>query len=87
MNSEYKLIDKILTIGEHFTLNRTSEVQAPGGFLENALQFNPSLPVYDINGEYAGPVGGYPDRETPLPVLSVIRTTGTHIGECSAMHM
>lgn len=69
MNSEYKLIDKILTIGEHFTLNRTSEVQAPGGFLENALQFNPSLPVYDINGEYAGPVGGYPDRENPVARL------------------
>ena len=62
MNSEYKLIDNVLTVGEHFTLNRTSEVQAPGGFLENALQFNPSLPVYDINGEFAGPVGGYPDR-------------------------
>lgn len=69
MNSENKLIDKILTIGEHFTLNRTSEVQAPGGFLENALQFNPSLPVYDINGEYAGPVGGYPDRENPVARL------------------
>lgn len=69
MNSEYKLIEKILTIGEHFTLNRTSEVQAPGGFLENALQFNPSLPVYDINGEYAGPVGGYPDRENPVARL------------------
>ena len=69
MNSEYKLIDKILTIGEHFTLNRTSEVQASGGFLENALQFNPSLPVYDINGEYAGPVGGYPDRENPVARL------------------
>lgn len=58
MNSEYHLIDKILTVGEHFTLNRTSEVQAPGGFLQNVLQFNPSLPVYDVNGEYAGPVGG-----------------------------
>ena len=69
MNSEYKLIDNVLTVGEHFTLNRTSEVQAPGGFLENALQFNPSLPVYDINGDYAGPVGGYPDRENPVARL------------------
>ena len=69
MNSEYKLIDNVLTIGEHFTLNRTSEVQAPGGFIENALQFNPSLPVYDINGEFAGPVGGYPDRENPVARL------------------
>ena len=69
INSDYNLIGKFLTIGEHFTLNRTSEVQAPGGFLQNVLQFNPSLPVYDINGEYAGPVGGYPDRENPVARL------------------
>ena len=37
MNSDYKLIDDILTIGQHFTLNRTSEVQAPGGIIETAL--------------------------------------------------
>jgi len=65
MNSDYKLIGNVLTIGENFTLNRTSEVQAPGGFLENVLQFNPSLPVYTTNGSFAGPVGGYPDRENP----------------------
>jgi TonB-linked SusC/RagA family outer membrane protein len=73
MNTEYKLVKigdrNIVTIGEHFTLNRTSEVQAPGGFLENVLQFNPSLPVYTTNGEFAGPVGGYPDRENPLARL------------------
>ena len=69
MNTEYHLIDKILTVGEHFTLNRTSEVQSPGGFLQNVLQFNPSLPVYTVEGEYAGPVGGYPDRENPVARL------------------
>ena len=73
MNSEYKLVKigdrNIVTVGEHFTLNRTSEVQAPGGFLENVLQFNPSLPVRTINGDYAGPVGGYPDRENPVARL------------------
>ena len=69
INTEYKLIEDILTIGEHFTLNRTSEVQAPGGFLQNVLQFNPSLPVYTVDGEYAGPVGGYPDRENPVARL------------------
>lgn len=58
MNTEYKLIKDVLTVGEHFTLSRTSEVQAPGGFLENVLQFNPSLPVYTESGTYAGPVGG-----------------------------
>ena len=70
MNTEHKLLkNKMLTVGEHFTLNRTSEVQAPGGFLQNVLQFNPSLPIYTENGNYAGPVGGYPDRYNPVAVL------------------
>ena len=74
MNSDYKLLKingkDIVTIGEHFTLNRTSEVQAPGGFTENVLQFNPSIPVYTTSGEFAGPVGGYADRENPLARLT-----------------
>ena len=73
MNSTYKLLPigdrKIVTVGEHFTVNRTNELQAPGGFLENVLQFNPSLPVYTTDGQYAGPVGGYPDRENPVARL------------------
>ena len=68
VNTEYNPY-KLLTIGEHFTVNRTSEVQAPGGFLENVLQANPSLPVYTTEGKYAGPVGGYPDRENPVARL------------------
>ncbi len=74
MNSTYKLLNigerKIVTVGEHFTVNRTNELQAPGGFLENVLQFNPSLPVYTTDGSYAGPVGGYPDRENPVARLN-----------------
>ena len=73
INTDYKLLKigdrHIVTIGEHFTVNRTSEVQAPGGFLENVLQFNPSIPVYTTDGEFAGPVGGYADRENPLARL------------------
>ena len=70
VNSDYKIIGDYVSIGENFTLNRTSEVSAPGGFLENVLQFNPSLPVYTTEGEYAGPVGGYPDRENPVARLN-----------------
>lgn len=69
VNTEFKPFGDILTIGEHLTLNRTTEVQAPGGFLQNVLQFNPSLPVYTESGEFAGPVGGYPDRENPVARL------------------
>ncbi|MBO4977441.1 MAG: TonB-dependent receptor [Muribaculaceae bacterium] len=69
INTEYKPLGNVLTIGEHFTLNRTDEVQSPGGFLQNVLQANPSLPVYTTTGEFAGPVGGYPDRENPYARL------------------
>ena len=69
INSDYKVIGDYVTIGENFTLSRTSEVAAPGGFLQNVLQFNPSLPVYTTEGEFAGPVGGYPDRENPVARL------------------
>lgn len=44
-------------------------MQAPGGFLQNVLQANPSLPVYTTEGEFAGPVSGYPDRENPVARL------------------
>ena len=69
VNTEFKPVKDVLTIGEHLTVNRTDEVQAPGGFLENVLQANPSLPVYTTAGDFAGPVAGYPDRENPLARL------------------
>ncbi len=69
VNSEYNFIDRILTLGEHLSVNRTTEVQAPDGFLQNVFQANPSLPVYTVDGGYAGPVGGYPDRENPVARL------------------
>ncbi len=69
INSDYKIIGDYVTIGENFTMSRTSEVAAPGNFLQNVLQFNPSLPIYTTEGEFAGPVGGYPDRENPVARL------------------
>ena len=69
VNSDYKLIGNLLTIGENLTINRTSELQAPGGFLENVLQYNPSFPIRNTLGEYANLTGGYSDRENPVEVL------------------
>ncbi|MCQ2330878.1 MAG: TonB-dependent receptor [Paludibacteraceae bacterium] len=69
VNSDYKLFKGKVTIGENLTFNRTSEVASPAGILENALQFNTTLPIYTTDGQYAGPVGGYPDRENPLARL------------------
>lgn len=68
-NTSFKLLNDIITIGENFSMNRTTEVASPGAFLENVLQANPSLPVYTVDGNFAGPVAGYPDRENPVARL------------------
>jgi TonB-linked SusC/RagA family outer membrane protein len=69
MNSDYKLFKDRVTVGEHFTFSMGSGVGAPGSFLQSVLQFNPSMPIYTVDGEWAGPVNGYPDRENPLAIL------------------
>ena len=69
-NADYKLFDGKLTIGENFTLNRNKGVDAPGGILQNALQFNPNFPIYAENGQYAQALGAYSERENPLSMIS-----------------
>ena len=68
-NADYKLFDGKVVIGENFTINRTKGVDAPGGILENALEFNPNFPIYAENGEYAQALGAYSERENPLSLL------------------
>jgi len=68
-NTDYKFFDGVLTLGENFNMNRTSGVDAPGGILENSLEFNPNFPVYAENGEYAQSLGAYSERENPLSLL------------------
>lgn len=69
VNTDYKLLGNFLTIGENLTINRTSEVGAPGGFLGNVLQYHPAFPVYNTKGEYANLTGSFSDRENPVEVL------------------
>ncbi|MCQ2114791.1 MAG: TonB-dependent receptor [Bacteroidales bacterium] len=71
VNSEYNIIKDILTIGENLTMNRTSEASAPGGFLDNVLQYNPSFPIYNTKGEFANLTGGYADRQNPVERLEL----------------
>ena len=68
-NTEYKLFDGLVSIGENFTMNRTKGTDAPGGILENALEFNPNFPIYAENGEFAQALGAYSERENPLSLL------------------
>ena len=69
-NADYKLIKDIVVIGENFTVNRTRGVDAPGGVLEHALEFNPNFPIYAENGKYAQALGAYSERENPLSMIA-----------------
>ncbi|MCH5227021.1 MAG: TonB-dependent receptor [Muribaculaceae bacterium] len=72
INTEYKPFNKVLTIGEHFTVNHTDEVASPGDFLRSALEFYPTVPVYDSLGEFAGAPEGY-DQTHQNPVAQLYR--------------
>lgn len=69
MNSEYKLIGDIVTVGENFTVNRTSEVQAPGGIINDAMISLPMIPVHTVDGKgWGGPSTTMPDRQNVVRV-------------------
>lgn len=71
LNSDYKLLNGRLTVGENFTFNRTREViMADGGTLNLALQVLPIIPVRTADGKgWGGPWGGMNDRQNPVRLL------------------
>lgn len=70
MNTDYKLLDGLITIGENFTLNRTSEVTQPDKIIEAALISVPLIPVKTENGKnWGGPITGLPDRQNPARLV------------------
>lgn len=70
INSDYKLFGGIVTIGENFTLNRTSEVTQPNKIIESALIAVPFIPVRTEDGKgWGGPITGLPDRRNPANII------------------
>ena len=64
MNGDYKLLGDIVTIGENFTVNRTSEIQAPGNIINDAMISLPLIPVHTVDGKgWGGPSSTMPDRQ------------------------
>lgn len=71
INSDYKLFDGIVTIGENFTINRTSEVAQPHNILEQALRAVPLIPVRTSDGKgWGGPSNAMPDRHNPVRLIN-----------------
>lgn len=69
MNSSYKLLGDIITIGENFTLNHTRETTIPGGVLDLAKMSLPIMPVKKTNGDWASVTSAMNDRDNPARVL------------------
>ena len=71
MNSSYHIIKDVLTIGENFSVNRTSEVQIPDdNILDMALKALPLIPVHTVDGTgWGGPTTGMNDRHNPARLL------------------
>lgn len=69
MNSSYKLLDNKVTIGENFSVNKTSELQAPGGVLELAVMSLPIMPVKKTDGDWASVTASMNDRDNPVRLI------------------
>lgn len=70
INSDYKIWDDIITVGENFTLSRTSEVTQPYQIVEAALIAVPFIPVHTEDGKgWGGPITGLPDRRNPANLV------------------
>lgn len=70
MNADYKLFGDVLTIGENFTLNYTSEVTQPHQIVEAALISVPFISARTEDGKnWGGPINGLPDRHNPARLI------------------
>lgn len=70
INSDFKLLGDVITLGENLTLNRTSEVQQPYQIIEAALIAVPFIPVRTENGKnWGGPISALPDRQNPAYLI------------------
>lgn len=73
LNSDYRFLNNRFRIGENLNLNKISEKVKPGGIEELAIAQHPIIPVYDINGGYAGPTQGLGDKPNPVRLLNEVR--------------
>lgn len=69
LNSDYSLLNNRLRIGENLNVSKWGEKLKPDGIEELTISQHPIIPVYDINGGYAGPTQGVGDKPNPIRLL------------------
>lgn len=69
LNSDYRLLNNRLRIGENVNVSNWSQILKSSGIEELTIAQHPLIPVYDINGGYAGPTQGLGDKPNPVRLL------------------
>lgn len=69
LNNTYSFLKNRVRFGENLNVSNWSEVLKPGGIEELTIAQHPLIPVYDINGGYAGPTQGLGDKPNPVRLL------------------
>lgn len=69
VNSNYNYLNNRLRIGENINISNWDQILKPGGIEELTIAQHPIIPVYDINGGYAGPTQGIGDKPNPIRLL------------------
>lgn len=74
-NSDYKLFDNKLTIGQNMSLTKTREVATTP--INESFQALPIIPVRTVDGRgWGGPVSGMNDRQNPVRILEDNKQNG-----------
>jgi TonB-linked SusC/RagA family outer membrane protein len=69
-NSDYKLLNGLVTVGETFQLTLQKDVQVNANdVLFTSLVQQPIVPVHTIAGGWGGPVSGMTDRQNPVRLI------------------
>ncbi|RXF70558.1 TonB-dependent receptor [Arcticibacter tournemirensis] len=68
-NSDYSFLKNRIRVGENLNISKWNEKLKPAGIEELTIAQHPIIPVYDINGGYAGPTQGIGDKPNPIRLL------------------
>lgn len=72
--SSYSFLKNKLRIGENLNVSNWNTINKPGGIEELTIAQHPIIPVYDMNGGYAGPTQGIGDKPNPIRLLDQVKT-------------
>lgn len=70
INSDYKLFNDRVTIGENLSISKTRESSLDAANLQDrARLIQPLVPIHDLEGGWGGPASNMSDRQNPVRMI------------------